>query len=378
MERGRMTDYSVESVKLNYDGIEIEVTRRCNLACSHCVRGEAQNIDISEEIIDKLFDQINNCKSISLTGGEPLLVPDKIIYIINKIINKRIHITRFSFITNGTILNHNTIKVLESLNDLYKYCCQLYYHLFGENTFPYISIGISKDVYHDNDPQRAVDFFKKYLNENIIVRTHPDYNIEGYITREGRAEINDMGEIYHFKKCPLTNHRIMIDADAWVNCKISIGAKGNVFLDDMHSFDTIDNNSMGDILHEPLSCIFYKWQWKEPLTCYEVNSINDAYNFIKNKKYNDYYNENDKHFLKKHIENILLKRDLLKKRHEEYPLLSYDEVADLVDAQINLHTNGEYGSIARELEYTDKFPKDWIYSPTKELFTVYRLTEKSV
>lgn len=375
MERGRMIDYSTEAVKLNYDQIEIEVTRRCNLTCRHCVRGEAQNIDISEKVIDEIFKQINDCRIIMLTGGEPLLVPEKIIYIINKIMDEKMHIINFSFITNGTLLNNGTIKVLEALNDLNEYCCQLYHDMFTENTLPYIGIGISKDGYHDNDPQRAVDFLKKYLNKNIIVHTHPDFDLtEEDIEREGRAENNDIGEKYHFKKCQLMNHRIMIDADACVNCEISIGAKGNVYMNGMYSFDYIDNNSMGSILDEPLSCILYKWQWKEPLTCAEVYSINDAYNYMKNKK----CNEHDKSIFKKHIENILLKRDLLKKRHEEYPSLSYDEVVDLVDGQLNLHTNGEYGTIAKQLEYTDKFPKDWTYSPMKELFTVYRLTEKSV
>lgn len=363
-----MIDYSVEPVKLNYDGIMIEVTRRCNLICKHCCRGEPQNIDISMKVIDELFEQINDCEMIVLTGGEPLLVPEKIIYIINKIMDKKIHIKGFSFITNGTLLNNGTIKVLEALNDLYEYCYTLY-----KVTFPYISINISGDIYHDNNSQEAVDFLKKYLNKNIKVDMQPRLSEENII-REGRAEVNNIGKIFYFEKCLYMNHRIMIDNNARIRCMIAIGAKGNVFFYNISSFNNIDNNSMGSILDEPLSCILFKWQWKEPLTCAEVHNIDDVYNFIKNNK----LNENDEKILKKHIENILLKRDLLRKRHEEYPALSYDEVVDLVDAQINLHTNGEYGTIAKQLEYTDKFPKDWTYSPIKELFTVYRLTEKNV
>ena len=34
----------------------IEVTRRCNMQCRHCLRGDAQNVDISNEIIDRFFD----------------------------------------------------------------------------------------------------------------------------------------------------------------------------------------------------------------------------------------------------------------------------------------------------------------------------------
>ena len=36
-------------------GMNIELTRRCNMACKHCLRGDAQNLTISKEIIDKIF-----------------------------------------------------------------------------------------------------------------------------------------------------------------------------------------------------------------------------------------------------------------------------------------------------------------------------------
>lgn len=35
--------------------IVIEVTRKCNLACDHCFRGCAQNMNIKLEYIDKLL-----------------------------------------------------------------------------------------------------------------------------------------------------------------------------------------------------------------------------------------------------------------------------------------------------------------------------------
>lgn len=38
-----------------YNGIHIELTRRCNLACAHCLRGPAQNKTMTREVIGKLI-----------------------------------------------------------------------------------------------------------------------------------------------------------------------------------------------------------------------------------------------------------------------------------------------------------------------------------
>ena len=38
--------------------ISFEITRRCNLNCKWCSKGEPQNLDISKEIIDKTLEEI--------------------------------------------------------------------------------------------------------------------------------------------------------------------------------------------------------------------------------------------------------------------------------------------------------------------------------
>ena len=38
--------------KILYRKVMLEITRRCQLKCAHCMRGDAQNLDMSEEIID--------------------------------------------------------------------------------------------------------------------------------------------------------------------------------------------------------------------------------------------------------------------------------------------------------------------------------------
>lgn len=56
--------------------LAIEVTRRCNMECAHCLRGDAQAVDMTQEIVDRFVDGLEEGMSIgdvTLTGGEPSL-----------------------------------------------------------------------------------------------------------------------------------------------------------------------------------------------------------------------------------------------------------------------------------------------------------------
>lgn len=87
----------------SYKELAIEVTRRCNMKCSHCMRGPAENHTISKEVVDRLFDEVSTIGTLLLTGGEPFLEPEMIDYIFDAIIKRNIPIIRISVVTNGTI-----------------------------------------------------------------------------------------------------------------------------------------------------------------------------------------------------------------------------------------------------------------------------------
>ena len=53
--------------------VVIEVTRRCNMCCAHCLRGDAEAVDIQERYIDAFLDSFANAgyiSSLTFTGGE--------------------------------------------------------------------------------------------------------------------------------------------------------------------------------------------------------------------------------------------------------------------------------------------------------------------
>ena len=84
-----MTD-SDQMFKLSYKELAIEVTRRCNMQCSHCMRGSAENHTISKEVVDRLFDEVSVVARLLLTGGEPFLEPEMVDYIFDAIIKRKI------------------------------------------------------------------------------------------------------------------------------------------------------------------------------------------------------------------------------------------------------------------------------------------------
>ena len=55
--------------------------------CKHCLRGEPQDITISEKVIDAIFEQVENVtEHIDLAGGEIMLALDMFEYFCNKLI----------------------------------------------------------------------------------------------------------------------------------------------------------------------------------------------------------------------------------------------------------------------------------------------------
>lgn len=109
----------------NLDNLAIEVTRRCNLKCRHCLRGDAQNLDIDVEQFkqdyEKIIDgfEIEKNKSIftlGFSGGEPLLNIKAIYDIFNFLkFEKNIDIQNFFIATNGTKFSIESLKLFQYL-----------------------------------------------------------------------------------------------------------------------------------------------------------------------------------------------------------------------------------------------------------------------
>lgn len=122
--------------KILTDHLGIELTQRCNLNCSHCFRGEARNVNISREIIEKVFDEVKYARVLDLSGGEVFLAYDQLKMVLEIAKQKGVIIEYCSMLTNGTIYDERIYKLLDEY--------------FGRN----YQVGISDDDFHDKSIRR--------------------------------------------------------------------------------------------------------------------------------------------------------------------------------------------------------------------------------
>lgn len=232
------------AVKVEIASLVIELTRRCNQACIHCMRGDAQNVDITKEMIDNLFKnddhEIVKIHSLIFTGGEPFLNKEIYIYIINYIISNKIEVEFFSMYTNGLVYDE---EIMTTLADFEKYC--------------FTSVICKIDQFHQLLPDNLVQM---YLNGNSPVK-YMIQNLNPYeIVNFGRARENNLGEKIYSNLIEETfwktnNYKLdimYIDDIVYIqNCYLTAKGKfGNVSGDG--EFDMIDKICTTDIINDSL------------------------------------------------------------------------------------------------------------------------------
>lgn len=105
-----MIDYQLERVILS-------VTNDCNLRCLHCYTngGDKSPVELGEAELRRLMDDIiSMCPSnLTISGGEPLLNPDKVKMVAEMAHQAGIKIT---LTTNGTLLTKEVCAWLKQIN----------------------------------------------------------------------------------------------------------------------------------------------------------------------------------------------------------------------------------------------------------------------
>lgn len=158
--------------RVTWGTLEIELTRRCNLKCAHCARGDAQNIDIGYNVLDNLFDRTRTIQNLSFIGGEPFLVFDKMKYALNRIMNDKIKVFDTSIVTNGMFIDNNTV---ECFKHYFLYIKSQYKDIFNRE-FPdeyiraTIRIEISADKYHKTDVDELYNNASRLLGQYADIR----------------------------------------------------------------------------------------------------------------------------------------------------------------------------------------------------------------
>ena len=107
-------------MELNIADLAIEVTRKCNMKCEHCLRGPSQRKTIDDQYIYKMLQLIDNVGTLTITGGEPTLSMDSLQQIRHCIIYGNRDVSSFYMVTNGKAINLEAMA--EWIYDMHN-CC---------------------------------------------------------------------------------------------------------------------------------------------------------------------------------------------------------------------------------------------------------------
>ena len=238
-------------------------TRRCNLNCRHCFRGDAENVSIEKEYIDKLLCQCEKIKTLCFTGGEPFLEPDVIDYAIDYLDKNNIPLERISITTNGTI--YNDMKVIKALQKAYSYIKKNYED-------GYILITISNDKYHNNNLQKFYKAMEKHFpleqyskvlftdntsGKNPVNKGRAKNLIEAMQHFDYPHQIDYM-EYGHASVCLMNRKGVHLEHknQVIVNCNMVLDVTGKIFNSPDLQWDecTEDNEFyIGDVANENIS-----------------------------------------------------------------------------------------------------------------------------
>lgn len=189
----------------SFDNLVFEITRKCNMKCAHCLRGNAQNKNMSKEVMLQALSNVSYIHAVTFGGGEPTLNFDMIWYFIECCRMLDIEVGNFYIVTNGKSYH----KELEDVCDaLYNFCTdneisgltvsddefhrewQPNRNLFEKTRDRYL---YGEDVYYSEIEKygECEEIAKPYAR--FTDKTHEDGQFYGLINM-GRASENGIGD----------------------------------------------------------------------------------------------------------------------------------------------------------------------------------------
>lgn len=199
----------------------IEVTLRCNMACSHCMRGNAMTLDISHAYIRNMLSRVRAVHNINITGGEPSLNVKAMRYLLSHLKHREIHVDRFYIVTNGSLssISHEFIET----------CCALYdYQTEKVEDTGRCMLELSDDRFHNSAEREKVVSRLSGLSF-FGMRGQSEHM---FLFKEGRCTVGFDNPVYP----------IYMDEDGVVHGDVYLNAKGMVCSNGDMSYQRQESN----------------------------------------------------------------------------------------------------------------------------------------
>ena len=232
--------------EINLSEFVIDVTRRCNMACEHCLRGEAEDMDLNLDFARKALEGIRSIDEIVFTGGEPSLNVPCMEALLRICKESGLRVNSFFLATNGKEV---TMNFLECLMHWYAYCISC----SGD---PYMSaVALSRDMFHEYIPykNRVLLGMLSFYDEAMKDTDFNKYSLIG----EGRAA--ELSDSFRTRSLITEEPQISMEADGTVTVSsmLYLSCNGDIRICCDAAYDN-DAYTIGNVGVESLSEILLR------------------------------------------------------------------------------------------------------------------------
>lgn len=211
----------ISKKRISVDMLGIEVTRKCNLKCKHCCRGEAQNLDIELCYIDQIFNFVGYVKTLIVTGGEPAMNIAAVEHINDVIRQKGVYVESISMVTNGMYKFDELCRVTRLL-------CDASHGIWA--------ISVSTDKYHNTERQTIMTALKGISKGHRLMLLEKNLGADDVnLFAAGRAKNLGAEKKPYYFNYPVMKHKDYYSI-------IHLTAKGNIVAHATGEFLDEDNS----------------------------------------------------------------------------------------------------------------------------------------
>ncbi len=167
---------------MHVENLTLELTRKCNLTCEHCIRGCAQRKSMDRATMLELFYHVKSVDTLSIGGGEPSLAIQQLEDLLEVLELRDVEVNHIFLVTNGKRVS---VPLLKAYAALYEYCT--------DNDLS--SFSLSNDLYHQEAREGVSRNIHDYIyaceDNNIFLPEEIfHYHTQGkiHLIKRGRAK----------------------------------------------------------------------------------------------------------------------------------------------------------------------------------------------
>ena len=252
----KITTKQTAHPKMDIYNLVIETTRRCNMACAHCLRGDSENIDMDFDTLLPFLQHVNSISTITFSGGEPTLNTPIIEKTLKYVKEQDIPVYGFYIVTNGKVLPDD---FLTTVIKWYAYCVTC-----GAEEYS-CGISLSKDTFHTEIPyenEMILKGFSFYRDDKTTDFKKIPLILKGNAlhldTRQYKTRINEDEENIRVEDFNETNNTYYLSDNT-----IYISVKGDILADCDYSYEEMENITIGNTNNMPAFFEYLQEQYEE-------------------------------------------------------------------------------------------------------------------